>query len=69
MRELTKESSGKTVRIVSKYGLYIVFAVMVVVLCFTNRNFATFSNFMLILQQMAPFGVAAIGMKIGRAHV
>ncbi|MCI9680983.1 MAG: ABC transporter permease [Lachnospiraceae bacterium] len=62
MRELTKESSGKTVRIVSKYGLYIVFAVMVVVLCFTNRNFATFSNFMLILQQMAPFGVAAIGM-------
>ncbi len=62
MCELTKESSGKTVRIVSKYGLYIVFAVMVVVLCFTNRNFATFSNFMLILQQMAPFGVAAIGM-------
>lgn len=62
MDGLTKESSGKTMQIVPKYGLYIVFAVMVVMLCFTNKNFATFSNFMLILQQMAPFGVAAIGM-------
>lgn len=62
MDGMTKESSGKTMRIVSKYGLYIVFAVMVVALCFSNKNFATFSNFMLILQQMAPFGVAVIGM-------
>ena len=46
----------------SRYGLYLVFAIIVLFFCFTNPNFLTYSNFMLILQQMAPFGVAAIGM-------
>ena len=46
----------------TRYGLYLVFAVIVLFFCFTNPNFLTFSNLMLILQQMAPFGVAAIGM-------
>ena len=60
MNQIAKRNSVK--QVLSKYGLYTVFCVLVFVLCFTNKNFLTFSNFMLILQQMAPFGVATIGM-------
>ena len=57
-----KISKRSTKQLISEYGIYMVFAIIIVALCFTNKNFATFSNFTLILQQMAPFGVASIGM-------
>lgn len=60
MNKTIERSSG--ISIVSKYGQYIVFALLILAFSFTNKNFLTFSNFTLILQQMAPFGVATIGM-------
>lgn len=62
MNGMAKGQAGKTTGFLSKYGLYLVIAIMVIALCFVNKNFATYSNFVLILQQMAPFGVATIGM-------
>jgi ribose/xylose/arabinose/galactoside ABC-type transport system permease subunit len=45
-----------------QYGVYFIFALMVVSFSFTNDNFLTIPNFMNILQQAVPLGLAAIGV-------
>ncbi len=48
--------------ILVKYGVYLILVVLMVVFSFVNKKFLTFDNFMLMLQQLAPFGIAVIGM-------
>ena len=45
-----------------KYGVYTIFVLMVIFFSFTNKNFLTIHNFMLLLQQAAPRGIAVIGV-------
>jgi ribose/xylose/arabinose/galactoside ABC-type transport system permease subunit len=45
-----------------RYGIYVVLGVMIIYFSTTNKNFLTLKNAMIILQQAAPLGIAAIGM-------
>ncbi len=45
-----------------KYGVYMIFLVMIVVFGFSNKNFFTASNMILILEQSAPLMLGVFGM-------
>ena len=45
-----------------RYGIYVVLGIMIIFFSTTNPNFLTLKNAMIILQQAAPLGIAAIGM-------
>lgn len=56
-------SSGQAVKqFFLKYGIYLVFIALIIFFSFSNSSFLTVSNFLLMFQQLAPFGVAVIGM-------
>ncbi len=57
--------SGRTAKFMSlltRYGVYVVLAVLVLVFSVANERFFTFDNLLLILQQAAPMGIAVVGM-------
>ena len=45
-----------------QYGVYIIFALLVIFFGVANPRFATLNNALLLLQQAAPIGIAVIGM-------
>lgn len=45
-----------------QYGVYIIFIVLIVFFTLMNNRFLTVSNFLTILQQAAPLGIATIGV-------
>lgn len=45
-----------------KYGIYIIFVLLLVVFSFSNANFLTADNILMILKQAAPLGIAVTGM-------
>ena len=45
-----------------KYGVYSIFFIMAVVFSFSNGNFLTASNILLLLQQSAPLCLGVVGM-------
>jgi ribose transport system permease protein len=49
-------------RLVTQYGVYVVLVVLVCVFALANPRFFTVDNFLLILQQAAPLGIAVVGM-------
>ena len=60
----------------SKYGIYLVFVLIFIVLSFANRSFLTTNNLLNVLKQASIVSVIAIGQtycliagEIGRAHV
>jgi len=50
-------------RFLLSYGMYLVFIAMIIAFSFVNENFFKADNFFLILQQLSPLGIAAIGMS------
>jgi len=65
MHENTKEAGFKTSRtgiFIVKYGIYFIFFVMCIMFSFSNKNFLTVSNFVLLLQQSAPLMLGVTGM-------
>jgi len=48
--------------LIYQYGLFIVFGIMIIFFSTRNPNFFTAKNAMVILQQAAPLGIAAVGM-------
>lgn len=54
--------SGALKSILLRYGVYIIFLGMILFFSLTNPRFLTINNALLILQQAAPLGIAAIGM-------
>jgi len=54
--------SKKYIPYLYQYGVYVIFIVMVILFSFTNKHFFTVNNGLMILQQAAPLGIAAIGM-------
>lgn len=55
-------SNKNMVEIISKAGIYIIFAILIVGFSAANSRFLTVANLLLILQQAAPIGIATIGM-------
>jgi ribose transport system permease protein len=47
--------------LLTKYGIYAVLAVLVVVFSRANEHFFTFDNLLLILRQASPMGIAVVG--------
>ena len=45
-----------------KYGIFLVIILLIILFSFSNAEFFTLSNFMLMFQQLSPFGIAVIGM-------
>ena len=45
-----------------KYGVYSIFLVMFIVFSFSNKNFLTKSNILLLLEQSAPLLIGVIGI-------
>ena len=45
-----------------RYGVYTIFLVMIVVFAFSNKNFLTWRNILLLFEQSAPILVGVIGM-------
>lgn len=45
-----------------RYGVYTIFILMVVIFSFSNERFLTVNNFVMLLQQAAPRGIAVIGI-------
>lgn len=55
--------TGKKIRsYLYQYGIYLIFLLMIVFFSTTNKNFLTVNNFLTILQQAAPLGIATIGV-------
>ena len=55
-------NSRRLLSLLYRYGIYAVLGVMIIFFSTTNKNFLTLQNAMIILQQAAPLGIAAIGM-------
>ena len=64
--ELLKErTKGRSlVELISKIGVYIIFAILIAWFSIANNRFLTIDNFLLILQQAAPVGIATIGVTL-----
>lgn len=67
MAKNTERHSSTAVRkssleFIVKYGVYSIFLVMFVVFSFSNKNFLTIRNIMLLLEQSAPIMIGVIGM-------
>lgn len=45
-----------------KYGISLVILILIVLFSFSNPEFLTIKNFLLMFRQLAPFGIAVIGM-------
>lgn len=46
----------------TRYGVYVVWVLLVVVFSRANERFFTVENLVLILQQASPLGIAVVGM-------
>ncbi len=57
-------SLGKVLDLVFRYGVWVIFLVMVVFFARGNPRFLTVDNFLLILQQASPLGIAVVGMTL-----
>lgn len=52
----------KIVSSIARYGIYVVFILIVMFFAFSNERFFTVTNIFLILQQASPLGIAVVGM-------
>ena len=48
--------------LLTRYGIYVVFVILVVAFSLANNRFFTVENLLLILQQASPLGIAVVGM-------
>ena len=53
---------GRLVSLLFRYGVYVIFALMVAFFAHGNPRFLTIDNLLLILQQASPLGIAVVGM-------
>ena len=53
---------GFSLDFIVKYGVYSIFVVMFIVFSFSNKNFLTLNNILLLFQQSAPLLLGVIGM-------
>ncbi|WP_235867326.1 ABC transporter permease [Priestia abyssalis] len=56
-------NGGKAGNLLAKYGIYVAFAVLFLILSFTSESFLTTSNILNILRQVSIIGIIAIGMS------
>ncbi len=59
---INKIKSNNIVSSIARYGIFLVFGLIVVLFAFSNDRFLTVDNIFLILQQASPLGIAVIGM-------
>lgn len=55
--------TGNTGKLLAKYGIYIAFAILFVILSITSESFLTTTNIINILRQVSIIGIVAIGMS------
>lgn len=59
---ILRNFSAKRVLPLLRYGVYIIFGLLVIFFGFMNDHFLTVNNALLLLQQAAPIGISVIGM-------
>ena len=63
MTEACEGSVGKRIlQYLMRYGMYLIFLLLMIYFSVSNPNFLTFNNLILILQQASPHGIAVIGI-------
>ena len=62
MNKAMKKSGGLQLRHLYEYGVYAIFVCMIIVFSFTNKNFLTGKNALLILEQSSPLMLGVCGM-------
>lgn len=55
--------TGGTGKLFAKYGIYIAFAILFIILSITSESFLTSTNIINILRQVSIIGIVAIGMS------
>jgi ribose transport system permease protein len=62
MLNIKKKSSMEMIALFARYGVFVVFGILVIFFALSNDRFFTVTNMFLILQQASPLGIAVIGM-------
>lgn len=62
MNKAMKKSGGLQLRHLYEYGVYAILVCMIIVFSFTNKNFLTGKNALLILEQSSPLMLGVCGM-------
>ena len=62
MKEEARKQDASFLSLLTKYGVYAVLVLLVLVFSHANSRFFTADNLVLILQQAAPLGIAVVGM-------
>ena len=57
-----RQRGVKYLSLLTRYGIYVVFVILVVAFSLANDRFFTVQNLLLILQQASPLGIAVVGM-------
>ena len=62
MADNKKKTSIEIVSLAARYGVFLVFGILIIYFALSNDRFFTVTNLFLILQQASPLGIAVIGM-------
>lgn len=62
MTKTNKRISSLQIKFLFKYGVYAIFVCLIIVFSFTNKNFLTLRNALLILEQSSPLMLGVCGM-------
>lgn len=57
-----KGNNSSIVSLAARYGVFVVFGIIIVIFAFSNQYFFTVDNIFLILQQASPLGIGVVGM-------
>lgn len=62
MKSENKKHGSQYMSLLTRYGIYVVFVLLVIAFSLANDRFFTVDNLLLILQQASPLGIAVVGM-------
>lgn len=57
-----KNRKKDIISVIARYGIFVIFGLLVIFFSLSNKRFFTIENLFLILQQASPLGIAVVGM-------
>jgi ribose transport system permease protein len=57
-----RRNGSEYLSLLTRYGIYVVFVLLLIAFSLVNSRFLTIDNILLILQQASPLGIAVVGM-------
>ncbi|MDA0348624.1 MAG: ABC transporter permease [Verrucomicrobia bacterium] len=62
MQSNKRRHGSEYLSLLTRYGIYVVFVLLLIAFSLVNSRFLTIANILLILQQASPLGIAVVGM-------